>query len=145
MNTNLDLRYIFSYLGTLPYLILFIDKTFFNEIQTNIINDFYIFYSLIIIVFIGGVNWSLTEKISKFQVLYGIFPCVFSVIVIILKLYSFSFFNIVLFLVLFIFIQLVLDFYFIYNLTRNKKIFIRLRLPLSFFISFFLIVNLFEF
>lgn len=145
MSKNLDLRYIFSYLGVLPYLILLIDKSFLNQIQINIINDFYIYYSLIIIVFIGAINWSLKEEISTFLVLYGLLPSVIGIVIIILQLFYFDYFFVALILIIFILFQLLLDNYYIYNLNKHKIIFFKLRLPLSLLICFCLIINLVEF
>ena len=145
MNKNLDLRYIFSYLGTLPYLILLIDKTFFNQIQINIINDFYIYYSLIIFVFIGAMNWSINDDTPNFLIVYGFFPSIIAVIIIYLQLYSFDYVNIIFFLITSIISQLILDFYLIYSQSKQKSFFVKLRIPLSVSICFFLLVNLTQF
>ena len=145
MNKNLDLRYIFSYLGTLPYLILLIDKTFFNQIQINIINDFYIYFSLIIFVFIGAMNWSIKHEMPNFLIVYGFSPSIIAVVVIYLQLYSYGYLYTTLFLIISIISQLILDFYFIYNQSKQKFFFFKLRLPLSISICFFLIVNLIQF
>lgn len=143
MNKNLELRYILSYLGILPYLIILFDKTFFGEVHNNIINEFYIYYSLIIIVFVGAINWNLKEDMSNSLVLYGVLPSFFSVIIILLQIYSFNYVIITLILINFIFLQLILDFFFIYHLDDYNKIFFKLRLPLSTLICFCLIANLF--
>ena len=145
MNKNLDLRYIFSYLGTLPYLILLIDKTFFNQIQINIINDFYIYYSLIIFVFIGAMNWSINDDTPNFLIVYGFSPSIIAVVIIYLQLYSFDYLNIIFFLITSIISQLILDFYLIYSQSKQKSFFVKLRIPLSVSICFFLLVNLTQF
>jgi hypothetical protein len=145
MNKNLDLRYIFSYLGTLPYLILLIDKTFFNQIQINIINDFYIYYSLIIFVFIGAMNWSINDDTPNFIIVYGFSPSIIAVVIIYLQLYSFDYLNIIFFLITSIISQLILDFYLIYSQSKQKSFFVKLRIPLSVSICFFLLVNLTQF
>jgi hypothetical protein len=124
MNKNLDLRYIFSYLGTFPYLILLIDKTFFNQIQINIINDFYIYYSLIIFVFIGAMNWSINDDTPNFLIVYGFSPSIIAVVIIYLQLYSFDYLNIIFFLITSIFSQLILDFYLIYSQSKQKNFFL---------------------
>jgi len=144
MSKNFDLRFLISYLGLIPYLTLLVDKTFFNQVQTNIIDDFYIYYSLIIIVFIGAINWSLTQQVSNLLLLYGVLPSVFAVLVIVLQIYFFSYFFVSLILILFILSQLFIDFNYIYNSNENKNIFFKLRLPLSFIICFSLAINLVE-
>lgn len=145
MKKNLDLRYIFSYLGLLPYFILLIDKTFFNQIQINIINDFYIYYSLIIFVFIGAMNWSIKEDVAIFPIVYGFFPSIIAVVIIFFQLYSFDVFFLILVIIILIISQLILDFYFIYNSNKKKKFFLKLRLPLSALICLFLTINLTQF
>ena len=145
MNNNFDFRYILSYLGSLPYIIILLDKTFFGQIQNNIINDFYIYYSLIIIVFIGAINWSLKDDISNFLAVYGTLPSILGIIIIILQIFSFSYLISTFFLIIFILFQLIVDYFFIYDLNNNKKIFFKLRLPLSMFICFCLTTNLTEF
>ena len=142
MSNSFNLRYFFSYLGLLPYLFLLIDKTFFNQIQTNIINDFYVYYSLIIIVFIGAINWNLKGEVSNFLVIYGFLPSVFAVMIIILQLFFFNYSIISLILMLLIFFQLIIDYFFLYNLKKHKKIFFLLRFPLSMIICLFLTANL---
>jgi len=145
MNNNFDFRYILSYLGSLPYIIILLDKTFFGQIQNNIINDFYIYYSLIIIFFIGAINWSLKDDISNFLAVYGTLPSILGIIIIILQIFSFSYLISTFFLIIFILFQLIVDYFFIYDLNNNKKIFFKLRLPLSMFICFCLTTNLTEF
>ena len=145
MSKKFDLQFIFSYLGILPYLILLIDKTFFAQIQINIINDFYIYYSLIIFVFIGAINWSFKEHVSNFQIIYGFVPSIFAVIVLILHIYKLSFLGITFFLVFCLILQLIIDYYLMYDLYRSKSFFYKLRLPLTVVICIFLISNLFEF
>ena len=145
MTKKFDLQYIFSYLGILPYLILLIDKTFFAQIQINIINDFYIYYSLIIFVFIGAINWSFKENVFSFQIIYGFIPSIFAVIVLILHIYKLSFLGITFSVVFFLIFQLIIDYYLMYDLYRSKSFFYKLRLPLTIIICLFLIFNLFEF
>ena len=131
MSKKFDLQYIFSYLGILPYLILLIDKTFFAQIQINIINDFYIYYSLFIFVFIGAINWSFKENVSSFQIIYGFIPSIFAVIVLILHIYKLSFLGVTFFLVFILIFQLIIDYYLIYYFYRSKSYFYKLRLPLT--------------
>ena len=145
MSKKFDLQYIFSYLGILPYLILLIDKTFFAQIQINIINDFYIYYSLFIFVFIGAINWSFKENVSSFQITYGFIPSIFAVIVLILHIYKLNFLGVTFFLVFILIFQLIIDYYLIYDLYRSKSYFYKLRLPLTIIICLFLTSNLFEF
>ena len=131
MIKNINLQYIFSYIGIIPYLVLILDKTFFNEIQTDIRENFSIYYSIIIFVFIGALNWNLKIKITIFYVIYGIFPSIVSIFLILFNLF---FYNIFPFLILFFLIQLILDYFYVYRSVYLKNIYLFLRLPLTFLI-----------
>ena len=52
MIKNINLQFLVSYLGLVPFLIGIADK-FFHYLNTSIVDDFIIIYSLIIFVFIG--------------------------------------------------------------------------------------------
>ena len=88
MLKNLNLQFLISYFGFLPYLIVIIEKFFLNQIDNSILENFTVFYSIIILVFIGSINWNLKENISKKLVLYGFSPSLFAVIIIIIYLYK---------------------------------------------------------
>ena len=104
-----------------------------NNTQTN----FIIFYSIIVFVFIGSTNWDLTKKISIIRALYGFLPSFFSVFFILLYLYDY---NIVTLLIISFFLQLIIDYYLVYDLQVNKIIFFLLRVPLSALIMISLII-----
>ena len=59
MTKNLNLQYLLSYFGLIPYFFIIIDKYFFFQIKEEIIKDFLIYYTLLILVFIGSINWNL--------------------------------------------------------------------------------------
>ena len=92
--------------------------------------DFLVYYSIIIFVFIGSTNWNLKEKISNKLIIYGFFPSLSSVVVILLNLYSYEVFFFI--MIIFIF-QLFID-NFIYVKKSERKIFFLLRIPLTFII-----------
>ena len=66
MIKNINLQFLISYVGIVPFLIAIADKFFFQYFNTNIVDDFIIIYSLIIFVFIGAINWDL-KKIIYFD------------------------------------------------------------------------------
>ena len=128
MGKNLNLQYFISYLGFFPYLIIIIDKFFLHQIDINILDSFTVYYSIIILVFIGSINWNLNEQVSKKLILYGFFPSLFSVITVVLYLYNFNIF----FLLIFYFLlQLVLDYFIIYKRKGNRSAYYKVRLPLT--------------
>ena len=74
MYKNINLQFLISYLGLLPYLIVIIDKFLLQQIEIKILESFTVYYSIIILVFIGSINWNLEAKVSKKRVIYGFLP-----------------------------------------------------------------------
>ena len=140
MLQKLNLQFIFSYLGLIPYLIININKYFLFQINSELTIHFSIYYTVIIIVFIGSMNWNLDKKLDKMIVIYGFLPSLYSIFVIILNLINFDFKKIILLLVIFLIIQLFFDYKFIYSKKQNKIAYYFLRIPLTFFISVFLLI-----
>ena len=85
---KLNLQYLLSYLGILPYFFLLLDKYLLIQIETEVRVNFIIYYTLIIIVFIGSINWNLEKKILNRLVVYGFLPSICATLIIILNLYS---------------------------------------------------------
>ena len=81
MFNRINLQFLISYLGFLPFIIILVDKFFLFQFEPNIMKDFIIFYSLIIFVFIGAINWDLKKTISTKLVILGFMPSLFTVII----------------------------------------------------------------
>ena len=109
------------------FLAILLDFFFFKILDSDIVKDFSIFYSLIIFVFIGAVNWNLKKNISLIIVFIGFMPSFFSVLIIVMFLYSYEVIN---FLIILFIIQLILD-NFIYREKNDRSIFYKLRIPLT--------------
>ena len=127
MFKKINFQFVLSYLGLFPFLIILLDYFFFKILDSNIIKDFFIFYSLIIFVFIGAVNWNLKKNIPPIIVLIGFMPSLASVLIIVMFLYSYEVIN---FLIILFIIQLILD-NFIYREKNDRSIFYKLRIPLT--------------
>ena len=136
MFKKINLQFALSYLGLFPFLIILLDKFFFKFLDYNIVNDFSIFYSIIIFVFIGAINWNLKRNISISNALIGFMPSLASVLIIIMFLYSYEVINYL--LILFI-IQLILD-NFIYIKQNSRVVFYQLRMPLTLIVVLYLIL-----
>ena len=136
MLKKINLQFLLSYFGLFPFLIILLDKFFFKFLEYNIVNDFSIFYSIIIFVFIGAINWNLKQNISIFTILIGFMPSLASVFIIIMFLYSYEVIN---YLIILFIIQLILD-SFIYEEQNSKVIFYQLRIPLTFIVILNLIL-----
>ena len=136
MLKKINFQFLLSYLGLFPFLVILFDKFFFKLLDYNIVNDFSIFYSIIIFVFIGAINWNLKKNISILIVLLGFIPSLVSVLIILMFLYSYEVINYLIFLFI---IQLIFD-NFIYIQKKSRIIFYQLRIPLTFIVIFFLIL-----
>ena len=136
MLKKINFQFLLSYLGLFPFLVILFDKFFFKLLDYNIVNDFSIFYSIIIFVFIGAINWNLKKNISILIVLLGFMPSLVSVLIILMFLYSYEVIN---YLIILFIIQLIFD-NFIYIEKNSRIIFYQLRIPLTFTVILYLIL-----
>ena len=137
---KINLQYCISYLGIMPYCFILIDRYIFFEIEKEISTNFILYYTLIISVFIGSINWNLLKKISNTLIVYGFLPSFFSIIIIILNLYSFNTSLLFLSLIILLVGQLFFDYVLIFKKLINKNAFYFLRFPLTLLISIILII-----
>ena len=136
MFKKINFQFVLSYLGLFPFFLILFDYFFFKILDSNIVKDFFIFYSLIIFVFIGAVNWNLKKNISLIILLIGFMPSLASVLIIVMFLYSYDVIN---YLIILFIVQLILD-NFIYREKNDRPIFYRLRTPLTFIVILCLIL-----
>ena len=136
MFKKINFQFLLSYLGLFPFLVILFDKFFFKLLDYNIENDFSVFYSIIIFVFIGAINWNLKKNISILIILIGFMPSLVSVLIILMFLYSYDVINYLIFLFI---IQLIFD-NFIYIEKNSRIIFYQLRIPLTFIVILYLIL-----
>ena len=127
MIKNINLQFLISYLGFVPFLIAIADKFFFHYLNTSIVDDFIIIYSLIIFVFIGAINWDLRKRTPVKLVLFGFFPSLISVILLSMHLMRYE---VGIILITFIILQFLIDNYF-YKKTSEREVYFKLRLPLT--------------
>ena len=140
MFQKLNIQYLLSYLGLIPFIILIINKYFLFQIKEEIYLNFIIYYTLIIIVFIGSTNWNLELKIKNHIAIYGFLPSLISVILIFLNLNNYDPKQTIIILIFVIMIQLLLDYFIIFSNKFNKTPFYFLRVPLTLNIIIFLII-----
>ena len=127
MLKKINFQFVLSYLGLFPFFLILFDYFFFKILDSNKVKDFFIFYSLIIFVFIGAVNWNLKKNISLIILLIGFMPSLASVLIIVMFLYSYDVIN---YLIILFIVQLILD-SFIYREKNDRPIFYKLRIPLT--------------
>ncbi len=135
MFKKINLQFVISYLGLFPFITILLDRIFFNYFDLTIVRDFALFYSLIIFVFIGAVNWNLKKEISLYSIFMGFFPSLISVFIIIMFLFSYE---VKIYLIASLIFQLVLD-NFNYKEEKDRMIYYMLRTPLTLFIVLFLL------
>ncbi len=143
MHKKFNIQFLISYLGLVPYFFLIIDKYFFFQIKEDFFDNFLIYYTLIIFVFIGSTNWNLDVKIKYHIAVYGFIPSLISVVIIILNLLEFNTFITIFLLIFLICSQLILDYFIIYSHRNNKKPYYLLRLPLTIIIVIILAIAIF--
>ena len=136
MFNRINLQFLISYLGLVPFLIAIADKFFFHYINTNIVDDFIIIYSLIIFVFIGAINWDLKKIMPVKLVILGFLPSLIAVILLFMHL---MLYQVELIVITFIILQLLID-NFIYKEKFEKEIYFKLRLPLTILIVLSLLI-----
>ena len=131
MIKNINLQFLISYLGLVPFLIAIADKFFFHYFSYSIVDDFIIIYSLIIFVFIGAINWDLKKSIPVKLVILGFLP---SLIAVILLLMHLMLYDVRLIVITFIILQFIIDNFF-YKETFERVVYFKLRLPLTILIA----------
>jgi len=138
MSKKINFQFLISYLGLIPYVLTFLDKYYFLIIEEEDLLNFITYYSLIIIVFIGSINWNLKNNPPTHIVIYGFLPSLFAVIIIILTLFNINILIIFILIILLLLTQLFFDYIILFANEINKKVFYYLRLPLTVLITIFL-------
>ncbi len=138
MPKKINFQFLISYLGLIPYVLTFLDKYYFLIVEKEVLLNFVIYYSLIIIVFIGSINWNLKNNPPTHIVVYGFLPSLFAVIIIILSLHNINIKIIFILIVLLLLTQLFFDYIILFANESNKEVFNFLRLPLTVLIIIFL-------
>ena len=124
----------------MPFLFVVLNNFFLNLINNEIAIQYIIYYTLIIVVFIGALNWNLDKKINNLKIIYGFLPSLFASIVIAMNLLDVKTNTLYLLLILFVAFQTSCDYFFITSKYFYRSSFYFLRLPLSLGIILFLIV-----
>ena len=138
MPKKINFQFLISYLGLIPYVLTFLDKYYFLIVKEEDLLNFVIYYSLIIIVFIGSINWNLKNNPPTHIVIYGFLPSLFAVIIIILSLLNINLIIIFILIILLLLTQLFFDYIILFAYETNKQAFNYLRLPLTVLIIIFL-------
>ena len=138
MPKKINFQFLISYLGLIPYVLTFLDKYYFLVVEEEDLLNFVTYYSLIIIVFIGSINWNLKNNPPTHIVVYGFLPSLFAVIIIILSLLNINILIIFILIILLLLTQLFFDYIILFANETNKHAFYYLRVPLTILIILFL-------
>ena len=142
MLKKINYQFFISYLGLIPYIFIIIDKYLFSKITEDVTYNFIIYYSIIILTFIGSINWNFNVKIKNSIIIYGFLPSLFAVVIIVLNLYEFNKILLINILALFFLLQLLFDYLIIHSPSKSIRIFYLLRLPLTLGIILMLILTI---
>ena len=85
----MNVKYLVSYAGLVPFFYLLLDGYFFEYLETNFILDISILMACIIFTFIGAYNWDF-KKDNMLLELYGFLPSLISMVILLLNLVSFD-------------------------------------------------------
>ena len=140
MYKKINFQFLISYSGLIPYVLTFLDKYYFLIVEEEDLLNFITYYSLIIIVFIGSINWNLKNNPPTHIVIYGFLPSLFAVIIIILSLLNINILIIFILIILLLLTQLFFDYIILFANETNKQAFYYLRLPLTILIILFLLL-----
>ena len=138
MSKKINFQFLISYFGLIPYVLIFLDKYYFLIVAEEHLLSFITYYSLIIIVFIGSINWNLKNNPPTHLVIYGFLPSLFAVMIIILSLLNINILTIFILITLLLLTQLFFDYIILFANETNKQAFYYLRLPLTVLIIIFL-------
>ena len=126
----MNVKYLVSYLGLLPFVCLIIDGYYLEILDVNFIWDLSLLMSCIIFTFIGAYNWNFVIDRPWLE-FYGFMPSLISMVILTLSLLGIS--KIVLLMVVIVFLVTQLFFDLILSLKDifPMRYFMTLRIPVT--------------
>ena len=126
----MNVKYLVSYLGLLPFLCLIIDGYYLEILDVNLIWDLCLLMSCIIFTFIGAYNWNFVIDRPWLE-FYGFMPSLISMVILTLSLLGIS--KIILLIVVMVFLVTQLFFDLILSLKDifPMRYFMTLRIPVT--------------
>ena len=126
----MNVKYLVSYLGLLPFLCLIIDGYYLEILEVNFIWDLSLLMSCIIFTFIGAYNWNFVIDRPWLE-FYGFMPSLISMVILTLSLLGIS--KIILLVVVIVFLVTQLFFDLILSLKDifPMRYFMTLRIPVT--------------
>jgi hypothetical protein len=125
-----NIKYIVSYLGLLPFIFLSIDGYFIALLEVQLIQNLAIIMSCIIFTFIGAYNWNFKVDFNLLE-FYGFIPSLLSMIILTVNIFDSSKYYLFNAVILLLFIQLLIDIFLSLKDIFPMKYLITLRVPVT--------------
>ena len=126
----MNVKYLVSYLGLLPFLCLIIDGYYLQILDVNFIWDLSLLMSCIIFTFIGAYNWNFVIDRPWLE-FYGFLPSLISMIILTLSLLGISKIILLMVVIVFLVTQLIFDLILSLNDIFPIRYFVTLRIPVT--------------
>ena len=126
----MNVKYLVSYLGLLPFLCLIIDGYYLEILDVNFIWDLSLLMSCIIFTFIGAYNWNFVIDRPWLE-FYGFMPSLISMVILTLSLLGISKIILLIVVIVFLVTQLFFDLILSLNDIFPIRYFVTLRIPVT--------------
>ena len=126
----MNVKYLVSYLGLLPFLCLIIDGYYLELLDVDFIWDLSLLMSCIIFTFIGAYNWNFVIDRPWLE-FYGFLPSLISMIILTLSLLGISKIILLMVVIVFLITQLIFDLILSLNDIFPIRYFVTLRIPVT--------------
>ena len=126
----MNVKYLVSYLGLLPFLCLIIDGYYLEILDVNFIWNLSLLMSCIIFTFIGAYNWNFVIDRPWLE-FYGFMPSLISMVILTLSLLGISKIILLMVVVVFLVTQLFFDLILSLKDIFPMRYFMTLRIPVT--------------
>ena len=126
----MNVKYLVSYLGLLPFLCLIIDRYYLEILDVNFIWDLSLLMSCIIFTFIGAYNWNFVIDHPWLE-FYGFMPSLISMVILTLSLLGISKIILLMVVIVFLVTQLFFDLILSMKDIFPMRYFMTLRIPVT--------------
>ena len=126
----MNVKYLVSYLGLLPFLCLIIDGYYLEILDVNFIWDLSLLMSCIIFTFIGAYNWNFVIDRPWLE-FYGFMPSLISMVILTLSLLGVSKVILLMIVIVFLITQLFFDLILSLKNIFPMRYFMTLRIPVT--------------
>ena len=130
----MNIKYLVSYLGLLPFIYLNIDAYYIDLLDIYFIQNLAILMSCIIFTFIGAYNWDFKVEFNLLE-FYGFVPSLLSMIILTMNILDVSKYYLISAMILFLLTQLLIDIFLSLRDIFPLKYLITLRVPITLILS----------